>query len=177
MPIYICEDNEDSTLADDCDDKACHVSYFPYFYANQQCAKLLDELVANDSFTDNQRKSLFDALKKCNMPFKSDYYKSPNDEYAAVPVGCYDEDHWTRRLHTCLQFNKIMSEFTAPLRGTEVKRSWVMRLPCNVDPRCLLFHGAPDLIIKGCKSEGMVCTFSEIKTMICPAVQTVDQSK
>ena len=52
-----------------------------------------------------------------------------------------------------------LSEFTAHLRGDEVKKTWIKRLPQEIRCNSLLFQGAPDLIIKSCepdKSEGMV---------------------
>lgn len=59
-------------------------------------------------------------------------------------------------MHTSLLFNEIALEFTAHLRVDDVKKSWLERLPQHVSSNSLLFQGAPDLINKSHKPEGML---------------------
>ena len=82
---------------------------------------------------------------------------------SSVPAfaGCYKENDWTHRLHLCLQFNNIDSGVHARLQGYDVKRSWLTRLPKEVNDSCLLFQGAPDLIVKTNESEGIITTHEE----------------
>ena len=73
----------------------------------------------------------------------------------------YTEDEWTERLNISLQLNNIDSELTANLRGPSVKKSWENKLPVVIDAKCLVFQGAPDIIIhkkKGERKEGVVVT-------------------
>ena len=58
-----------------------------------------------------------------------------------------------------MQFNKINSEFTARLQSN-INESWLTRIPEHVDFDCLLFQGAPDLIINTTKGEGIITAFS-----------------
>ena len=109
------------------------VIFHTYFYADVQCATMLDKLARQGIFTADERVSLLDDLAKQESAIRRSYC---TPTYSEVYAGCYDEDDWTERLHTCLRFNKIASEFTARLRGDEVKKSWLETLPQEISSRC-----------------------------------------
>jgi len=55
-----------------------------------------------------------------------------------------------------LSFKKhIKAELTAPYRVNQVTKSWITRIPEEVDKKCLLFQGSPDIIIKVQNNKGV----------------------
>ena len=125
-----------------CDNHACHEVYFPYFYGNNQLHHMLEKLRVN--------MKLFQKIRTDRLFCST----------AQFPCN-YTEDEWTERLNTSLQLNNIDSELTANLRGPSVKRSWENKLSVVIDAKCLVFQGAPDIIIhkkKGERKEGVVVT-------------------
>ena len=139
-PVQLCQSDdihEDTHILGSCLEKTCHASYFPYFYGNDQCASMLDNLVTQGLFTTAQCVSLLDELAtKHESVIRHLYCTSTSGEMFA---GCYDWDNWTERLHICLLFNEIASECTARLRGDDVKNSGLKRLPQGVSSDSLLF--------------------------------------
>ena len=135
--------------------KACHASLYPYLFADEQCEYMFTDLKETGDITPKEHKSMEDQLKKIQGEL-AEYVKQSSSVSAFA--GCYKENDWTHRLHLCLQFNNIDSEFTARLQGYDVKRSWLTRLPKEVNDSCLLFQGAPDLIVKTNESEGIITT-------------------
>ena len=67
-----------------------------------------------------------------------------------------EENHWTDRLHRCLNMQGFMLEFSAPY-GKVHKKYWRSRLPEKIGKYCFLFRGTPDLIIHQINTtEGLV---------------------
>ena len=63
--VQLCQSDdirEDTHILGSFLEKTCHASYFPYFYGNDQCASMLDNLVTQGLFTTAQRVSLLDEL-------------------------------------------------------------------------------------------------------------------
>lgn len=144
-----------------CSNKACHASYYPYLYADEQCEFMFNELKECGHITPAEHELMEGQLKKIQSELTR-YVKGSSSGSASA--GCYRENDWTHRLHLCLQFNNIDSEFTARLQNYDVKSSWLTRLPQGIVDRCLLFQGAPDLIVKTNKSEGVINTPHERDT-------------
>ena len=142
MLSKFCNVAESKCYVAACDNHVCHEVYFPYFYGNNQLHHMLEKLwVTMKLFQKIRTDRLF-----CST--------------AQFPCN-YTEDEWTERLNTSLQLNNIDSELTANLRGPSVKRSWENKLPVVIDAKCLVFQGAPDIIIhkkKGERKEGVVVT-------------------
>ena len=143
--------------------KACHASLYPYLFADEQCKFMFTALKEKGDITPKEHKSMEDQLKKIQSEL-AEYVKQSSSGSASA--GCYHENDWTHRLHLCLQFNNIDSELTARLPNYDVKKSWLKRLPQEINDSSLLFQGAPDLdlIVKTNKSEGVINTPHERDT-------------
>ena len=96
-----------------------------HFFSNDHCKKLME-----------------DCTTQLPNLFETNCFGNPK------AAGSYKEDEWTERLYHCLGFNNIDAEFTTPYRGYKITKSWETRIPTDVDNKCLLFQGSPDMIIK-----------------------------
>ena len=141
-----------------CVDIACHASYYPYFYDDKQCELMLTCLEKTGCISLDQHKSLQGELGKIKHVLSKKLREVPRG--GSVTALLYQEDDWTERLYHCLQYNNIDAELTARLQGSAISQSWAARIPPGVSFDCLVFQGAPDLIINVTKSEGIVTTGS-----------------
>ena len=60
-----------------------------------------------------------------------------------------------------------------------MKRSWESKLPAEIDAKCLIFHGAPDIIIhnkKGEREEGILVANNE-EAEDAPIAMKVEQCR
>ena len=131
MMAKFCVIKETNNLLVPCTNCPCHETFYPYFHGNDQCKVLMKEIT-----------------KKCTCQTKLTELLGMRDFHNNKPAGNYHEDDWIKRLHQCLLFNDYDSELTAPLRGPQTEESWKSRIPDDVEGNCILFQGAPDLIIK-----------------------------
>ena len=132
--------------------------YYPYFYGDKQCESMLTCLHKTGRISLEQHESLQDQLGKIKHELSKKLRVVPRG--GSVNALLYQEDNWTERLYHCLQYNNIDTELTAHLRGSDISQSWAARIPPGVSFDCLVFQGAPDLIINMKKSEGIVTTNS-----------------
>jgi len=139
MLASFCDLQESVCLCSPCDERHCHVGYYPYFYGNNQFKVMLAKYEDDERVAALMRKDCFGT---------------------AMPAGNYGEDQWTERLHYGLLFSGIKSELTASY-GLQFAKSWKCRLPEQVDQKCLLFQGTPDIIITVRKREGILATYTE----------------
>ena len=100
-----------------------------------------------------------------NFPTKLAELLKKDDFCDTMPCVNYTEDKWTERLHKCLLFNGYDSELTAHLRGKQTEDSWKPRIPKGASSKCLLFQGAPDIIIK-VKKEGALHMDSQVDGVV-----------
>lgn len=117
-----------------CKEQNCHETYYPFFFDNDQCQFLCETL---------ELPSISDAVNLLtNLP-------------GGEAISYYKDD-WTYRLHNCFMARNINSEYTADLRSHHVQKSWKSRLPEHINNNCLVFQGAPDIIIKTKKVDCMI---------------------
>lgn len=90
-----------------CYNNFCHESYFPYFYGNDHCKFMFEDLKKDSSGTSGTINLFEDASNLFG-----------NEK----PAGNYSKDEWTERLHIYLGLNNIDAELTAYFRGANVKK-------------------------------------------------------
>ena len=98
-------------------------------------------------------------IDQTSVPF-AQLQEMPNQD-----AGTFEEDDWTHRLHVCFCSQNITSEYTANLRAN-VSKSRNSRLPGDIGASCLLFRGAPDLIITVDKEDNGIIQTVEMKLIM-----------
>ncbi|XP_065910318.1 uncharacterized protein [Dysidea avara] len=119
--------SEDKQFMFACKQESCHLAYYPYYHNDDYCSAYFQE----ECLSNPNTSQAVELLKELHSK------KEPDGE-----------DDWTFRLHSGFLVNNIDSEYTADLRCGHVKKSWEGRLPRDVSNNCLLFQGAPDIIVK-----------------------------
>ena len=142
----LCSVKEEKAYVYECIQHQHHVALLPYFNGNAYLKMVHEHLLSEGH---SATCDLLGSLLKEDL-FSQDV---PGFSHS------FDEDTWTERLCRSLNSLGFKCKNTAYLRGKATREAWIKRFPSEISTKCLLFQGAPDIVvqkIKKGKTDGII---------------------
>ena len=131
----LCSLKEQKDYLYECTDHPHHFALLPYFFGNAYL-KMVQRRLIDDGHLSNS--NLLGSL------LEEDLFSQDEGVFSQL----FDEDRWTERLCRCLNLSGLDCKYTANLRGKATREAWVGRYPKELSANCLLFQGAPDIVVQ-----------------------------